>query len=50
MGGVCQCAEGGEAAGDPAVTLWSWTAALGDPVMYLAKGTPGAIPYEPVDL
>ena len=28
-------------------TLWSWTAVLGDPVLYLAKGTPNEAPYEP---
>lgn len=45
--GVCQCADEGEAAEDPGVTLWSWTAALGEPVMHLAKGTPNETPYEP---
>jgi predicted choloylglycine hydrolase len=48
--GVCQCAAGSPGAADPGVTLWSWTAVLGDPVLYLAKGTPNATPYEPAAL
>jgi hypothetical protein len=48
--GVCQCAAGNSKAEDQAVTLWSWTAALGDPVLYLAKGTPNETPYEPLAL
>lgn len=48
--GVCQCAAGPPGAEDPAVTLWSWTAALGDPVLYLANGTPNQTRYEPAAL
>ena len=48
--GVCACAGEGSEAEDPAVTLWSWTATLGSPVMYLAKGTPNETPYEPASL
>jgi hypothetical protein len=48
--GVCACAMGGGEAENPAVTLWSWTAAPGDAVVYLAKGTPSETPYEPAAL
>jgi hypothetical protein len=48
--GVCQCASGGPAAENPAVTLWSWTAVPGDPVLYLAQGTPNETPYQPAAL
>ena len=48
--GVCACADADSEADDPAVTLWSWTAALGDPVLYLAKGTPHETPYASVAL
>ena len=48
--GVCQGAAGAPGAEDPAVTLWSWTAVPGDPILYLAKGTPDATPYEPATL
>ena len=48
--GVCQCAAGSSEAADPGVTLWSWTAVLGDPVLYLARGTPNETPYEPAAL
>jgi len=48
--GVCACADGSKKVDDPVVTLWSWTAALGDPVLYLARGTPDGTPYEPAAL
>ena len=48
--GVCQCAAGSPGAADPGVTLWSWTALPGDPVLYLAKGKPNETPYEPAAL
>lgn len=44
--GVCCCADRDAGAEDPEVTLWSWTAALGDPIIYLAKGTPNKASYE----
>ncbi len=43
--GVCNCGDGETE--DPVVTLWSWTAALGEPSIHLAKGTPDRTPYEP---
>lgn len=45
--GVCQRDEEAE---DPVVTHWSWTAALGEPQIHLAKGTPSETPYEPIAL
>lgn len=42
--GVCACAtpEGASAV----ETLWSWTAALGEPEVFLARGRPDTDPYE----
>ncbi len=48
--GVCACAGETEDSQDPVVTLWSWTAALGDSAIQLAKGTPYETPYEPAAL
>lgn len=49
--GVCSACAGEEGgAEDPDVTLWSWTAILGEAVLYLAKGTPSEMPYEPAAL
>ena len=47
---MCDVADVYGESEDPEVTLWSWTAALGDPVMYLAKGTPNETPYDPAPL
>lgn len=42
------CAEGRAAdAGEPIVTLWSWTADLGNGGFRLAQGRPDRTPYEP---
>lgn len=48
--GVCTCADEQEAEVNPHadVTLWSWTAVLGEPGIRLARGTPNETSYEPV--
>lgn len=48
--GVCTCADEREAEVNPHadVTLWSWTAVLGEPGIRVSKGTPNVTPYEPV--
>lgn len=44
--GVCACAD--DAEDDPIMTLWSWTATLGESVGYLTKGAPDETSYESV--
>lgn len=45
--GVCTCANEPETNPHADVTLWSWTATLGEPGIRLSKGTPNQTPYEP---
>lgn len=46
--GVCACATPANASA--VETLWSWTAALGEPEAYLARGRPDTNPYERIAL
>ena len=48
--GVRACLTDDIATHDPEVTLWSWTAALGEAVLYLAEGSRANEGYEPKTL